>query len=145
MAGISMKILGIQELIKNLEEAGERGILAVGSGLYLEGNNIISDSMKQVPVDLGALKNSRYVTLPNISGKNVTVEIGFGGTAKDYAEIIHERTDFKHPGGGNAKYLQNPLNKAKSGFAKNVTHFAARAFQQNKGASKASGMPEKPK
>lgn len=143
-SGISMQIIGLKELIKNLEDAGDRGKKAVGAGLYLEANNIIADSLREVPVDLGALKNSRYVTLPNVSGNNISIELGFGGAGtKDYAVIQHERTDFKHPEGGKAKYLQDPINKAASGFAKNVTNFTARAFNANKGATKTS-VPEKP-
>lgn len=142
-AGISMEIIGLKEMLKNLVDAGDRGKKAVGAGLYLEANNIIADSLREVPVDLGALKNSRYATLPNVSGANVTVEIGYGGSAKEYAVIIHERTDYKHPEGGKAKYLQDPVNKAASGFAKNVTNFSAHAFNANKGAKK-TNIPLKP-
>lgn len=144
MASVSMKITGMAELIKNLEAAGERGKKAVGCGLYLEGNNILSDSKKEVPVDLGALKNSGYITLPQISGNNIAVEMGYGGSAKRYAAIQHERTDFKHPDGGKAKFLVDPLYKAKSGFGKNVTQYAARAFAQDKGATP-SGTPTEPR
>lgn len=139
-----MRIFGTQKLINNLKEAGPRGIKAVGAGLYLEGNNIMGDSKKQAPVDIATLKNSGYVTLPDVSGNNVTVELGFGGPAKKYAVIQHERTDFKHPEGGKAKYLQDPLMSAAGGFAKNVNNYASHAFAANKGANKVSGMPDKP-
>lgn len=140
-----MHIIGTKELIKNLEDAKERGRKAAGAGLYLEANNIIGDSLREVPVDHSALENSRYVTLPKFIGSDVIVEIGYGGSAKEYAEIQHERTDFKHPAGRKAKYLQDPINKAASGFSKNVNHFASRAFAENKGASAFPGMDQKPK
>ena len=143
-SGISMKILGLKKVLDNLKDAGPRGTKAMGVGLYLEGNNIMADSKREAPHDIGTLETSGYVTLPHISGKTVTVEIGYGGSAEAYAEIQHERTDLKHQGGKKAKYLQDPMNKAKSGFTKNVNHFAAQAFQANKGASKVSGMPDKP-
>lgn len=144
MSSVSMKIVGTNELIKNLQAAGDRGVKAVGCGLYTEAQNIMTDSLKQVPVDVGNLKNSRYVTMPQVSGQTITVEMGYGGAAKKYAEIVHERTDFKHPQGGKAKYLVDPLMSAKSGLAKNVAHFAAKAFQANKGASP-TGTPQEPR
>lgn len=143
-SGVTMRILGMQKLINNLKAAGPRGTKAIGAGLYLEGNNIMGDSKKQVPVDFGALKNSGYVTLPVMSGNNVAVELGYGGAARDYVIPQHERTDFKHPEGGKAKYLQDPLMSAAGGFAKNVNNYASHAFAANKGANKVSGMPDKP-
>lgn len=143
-SGISMQIIGLKDLIKNLEDSGERGKRAVGAGLYLEANNIMRDSKKEAPIDIGNLKNSGYVTLPNISGNTVTVEIGYGGPAKEYAEIQHERTDFKHPEGGKAKYLQDPLNTASNNFSKNVTYFTAKAFTLNQSAKKRSNIPTDP-
>lgn len=143
-AGITMQITGTKKVILNLNKAGTRGIKAVGAGLYLEGNNIISDSLPQVPVDQSALKNSKYVTLPEITAQNITVELGYGGEAKEYAVVQHEHTEFKHPGGGKAKFLQDPMYAAMGGFTKNVLHFAQKAFQLGIGAKKTS-VPDKPK
>lgn len=144
MSRVSMKIVGTSELIKNLQAAGPRGVKAVGAGLYVEAQNILTEAKKEVPVDLGTLKNSGYATLPVISGQNVTVELGFGGSAKDYAVIQHERTDFNHPGGGKAKFLQDPLYRAKSGLGKNVANYAERAFAANQGAQQ-TDVPQTPR
>ncbi|MDD5229913.1 MAG: hypothetical protein PHC43_01135 [Candidatus Marinimicrobia bacterium] len=143
-AGFNVKIVGTKQIIENLRKAGSRGVKAVAGGLYLGANNIMRDSKKEVPVDLGTLKNSGYVTMPEISGDNVKVELGYGGEAKDYAVVQHEHTEFKHPEGGKAKFLQDPLYAAAGGFAKNVTHFAKKLFDANQGVQK-TGMPESPK
>ena len=60
------------------------------------------ESLQQVPRDTGALAESCEVI---VNGKEGAV--GYG---TEYAVIQHERTDFAHPNGGNAKYLENPMN-----------------------------------
>jgi hypothetical protein len=139
-----MKIVGTNELIKNLQAAGPRGVKAVGCGLYLMGNNVLSEAKKECPVDTGIMKNSGYVTLPQVSGNNVVVECGFGGASKAYVVRQHEDVTLNHPGGGNAKFLQNPLYRAKGSLGKNVANYAERAFVQNQGASP-TDMPQKPR
>jgi hypothetical protein len=100
-------------------------------------------SKRIVPVDVGTLKGSGYVTLPNMQNNNIIVEQGFGGEAKDYAIVQHERTDFHHPGGGEAKYLEKPMMAQTSTFSHDVGAIARKAFEANQGAIKGP-HPETP-
>lgn len=133
-AGMNMNITGLNEALKNFNKVPDRVIQALGGGMYLEMGNVMTDSKREVPVDLGALKGSGYVTLPEVKGNQIIVEAGYGGPAKEYAVVQHEHTEYNHPDGGKAKYLQDPMMRHKSSFAKKAVDFARRLFALNAGA-----------
>lgn len=77
---------------------------------------IFADSQEQVPVldgpeqlkragasDPGELKRSGDVTM---EPENFRAAIAY---KTPYASLQHERMDYKHPSGGNAKFLERPL------------------------------------
>ncbi len=97
-----------------------KALEALAAGVYREGETIMTKSKRVVPVDLGTLKNSGFVEEPKISKNAVTVTLGYGGAAKAYALVQHERTDLNHPGQGEPKYLERPVNEAEQGFGKRV-------------------------
>lgn len=101
---------GLDAVLAALGRLPEQTLKAAGGFLYREGEAIIRDAKENyVPVDLGVLRDSGHVGLPQITGSNATVEIGFGGAAQDYAAIVHEDLEANHPNGGGAKYLELPL------------------------------------
>ena len=93
-------------------------------------------SAKQiVPVDLGNLKNSGFVSLPEVgpNRKTVTVILAFGGPAGSgnhdnktnkepvgYAIIQHFDCTLNHPGHGQCRYLSKPVNRARKGLQNRV-------------------------
>lgn len=88
----------------------------VGDAIYAEAELIMTDSKDNyVPVDIGTLKASGYVNEPEEVGHKVSVELGYGGEADDYAWVQHERLDFHHEV-GEAKYLETPFNEAVNGL-----------------------------
>lgn len=106
--------------------------IKVGRALYREGNRIITRSKQEfVPVVTGNLRSSGYVELPQANGTEVTVTIGFGGAAAAYAAMVHENPRSGNTGGvsprgrpyknfstvGQWKYLEQPMNEARPGFA----------------------------
>lgn len=106
---ISFELLGIDKLLMKLGIAASPATAAAVAGpLYREAQGILSDSQPLVPVEFGTLKGSGHVTMPTVSIHGVEVTIGYGGAARDYAIIQHERLDFQHPRGGQAKYLEQP-------------------------------------
>lgn len=130
---VKTKVLGAKEVAHNLTVAGDRWRHAVEAGLYMAANNIMARSKRLVPVDLGALKGSGYVTLPQRSPSKTLVEMGYGGTAKDYAVPQHERLDFKHPDGGQAKYLSTAVDEKESTLASDILKLAKANFAHNQG------------
>ena len=109
-----MSVRGIQNGLTELH----RAMRAKGAqGLYEAGQMIVTDAKRRVPVDLGNLKGSGYVTAPTATPGGTNVEVGFGGPAADYAIYVHEDLSAHHPV-GEAKYLENAVEaKAPAAFA----------------------------
>lgn len=85
-----------------VREGGEQGV-------NLAAEHLLGTSRAQVPKDEGTLERSGAVT-PN--GLHATVSYD-----TPYAVIQHEATDFHHPRGGNAKYLEQPMGAERATMA----------------------------
>lgn len=103
---------GTEELAAALRQAGERAPAAFAGVLYREAERIMAKSKEIVPVDTGALKGTGHVQLPEVNGPEISVTLGFGGPAVDYAVIVHEDTMLRHTPGQQAKYLEQPMLEA---------------------------------
>lgn len=114
---VNFKVQGLASILSGLRTEPARVNTAMAGALYKEANKIMTRSKELVPVDTGALKNSGYVELPKVEGNTVTVEMGYGGPAAPYALRQHEDLALNHPNGGQALYLAQPFNEAKSGMA----------------------------
>lgn len=99
------------------------------SAVYKETNEIATEAKKIVPVDEGILKNSGFATLPEKNGDVISSSVGFGGPAGTgnvgnetnsedvgYAVRVHEDLEAHHTV-GQAKYLEVPLKRARSGMS----------------------------
>lgn len=106
---IHVQIEGIPASVlcmKNMEEVAGRSL---AKSLYQEGEIIMGQSKKLVPVKDGNLISSGHVQLPKRMGKSGwLIEIGYGGPSAPYALVQHENLWYKHPGGRIAKYLERP-------------------------------------
>ena len=131
---------GKDAVLKKLQEAMARQRKALEAGLYAAGNNVGTQAKETAPHDDGALRGSIYTTLPVRQGARITVEVGAGGPAEDYAVIQHERLDFKHEVGG-PKFLERALHSVDIlGVAQRV---AKAAFESGSGP-KGGGLPKTP-
>lgn len=126
----SVSVVGGAKLRRALRGLAHNASRALGAGLYLEGNNIMADAKERAPLDLGTLRGSGYVTTPHTSGHETTVELGFGGPAKDYAVVQHEELGFLHPEGGEAKYLERAVDARSANAARNIGAFAIAALKR---------------
>ena len=76
---------------------------------------------------LPILRSTGYVELPTEDGGTVSVELGYGGVAGKgkgakevgYAVYVHENLEAHHPV-GQAKYLEQPVNQAKSDMGSRI-------------------------
>lgn len=109
----TLKLEGIEDVRKALKHENKKIREAMRAAVYQEGVSIMGQSVVQVPVETGRLRATHYVTLPNRDG---VVEIGYGTV---YALPVHERLSVNHPH-GKAKFLQDPLNKARRGYIKRI-------------------------
>ena len=119
------KLTGAAELRRELRRLQKAYPEAVQAGLVEEAYAIEAASVALVPVDTGRLRATHYVSAPEEKGDDVTVEIGYG---TDYAVYVHERLELTHKSPTQAKFLQQPLEAARSGFfARLAARIRARA------------------
>jgi len=81
------------------------------------GRQILALAQSLVPVESGALRDSGYMRIVQKGKSKGTVEIGF---KQPYAKWIHERADVSHPGGGQAKFLEQPAREQESNFIERI-------------------------
>lgn len=97
----------------------------VADALYMVAEEIMTDAKTNyVPVVTGNLRRSGFVDHPIINGQNVSVILGFGGAAIQYAVAVHE-----YPasyGQGKNKYLTKPMNAAAPKIPARIATFMRR-------------------
>lgn len=82
-------------------------------GLLRAGEHLRGEAVERCPVEHGPLRNSARVH--ELAGLRVAVSFGGendgddGESTNDYAVVQHEALEFRHPNGGQAKYLEEPL------------------------------------
>lgn len=121
-AKVTVRLTGIGQLKRALEAGGDRALRLAAEALYQEGERIMTKSKEQCPVDTGNLRSTGHVELPVVKGKRVTVELGYGGPAADYAEVVHEDLTAHHTV-GKAKYLEDPMREAADGLADRLASY----------------------
>jgi hypothetical protein len=88
---IIIKVKGLDEFYKLLQQSGKQAPQLAGQCLYPECEIIMTDSKdKYCPVLTGALRTTGRVGEPAVEGKSVTCELSYGGPAAPYALAVHE-------------------------------------------------------
>jgi len=132
MAGtFDARVEGLDRLLADLRDYPEQAARAVAAALFREAEETVTDAKRLTPVDEGVLRSSGHVRPPVYSADGVDVEAGFGGPAGagnrgetnpedvGYALIVHEDLTAHHAV-GQAKYLEAPLNRRRSGVTARV-------------------------
>lgn len=130
---MSFKLTGADQMRRRLQQIAKKVPDRLAAALYVEAEKISTDSARNyVPVREGVLRASRYVKKPEIKGRAVSVEIGYGGAASAYAIAVHENpsrydppswegvTVTFRPAGRGPKYLERPLKEALKGMAERL-------------------------
>lgn len=113
---VNIEFVNKATLVRLLAQAGPRAADAIGRGLYEEAAVIFAKSQAEVPHDTGVLMSSGQVHPPSIAGEDIVVEITYGGAASAYAKYQHETENLRHDPGRKDHYLEDPFDKAVSGF-----------------------------
>lgn len=124
----SFKLEGTKRMKAKIDRIARDFPDAMAAALKIEAELIMAASKKHyVPVDEGTLRNSGTVSDPERSGKDISVRLGFGGAADDYAVAVHETPSIHDPptwrgkevkfgpGERGRKYLEKPLLAAIDG------------------------------
>lgn len=101
MARPAVTVTGIENVLRELNRRTSAIQNATNQSLQDVAFEIMSKAQELAPLDTGDLRGSGYAEV-----KNMNIELGFKAP---YALVQHERMDFKHPKGGQAKYLERPL------------------------------------
>lgn len=134
----NVRVTGLDRLMRVLLRGSDRAIDATRRALYEEAQIILGKAVRIVPFEHGTLAGSGMVHDPVVQGRDVLVEISFGGPAKDmrprnksgdaggsvnvgYALIQHENMTFRHAPGRRAKYLQEPVEQSQKGLQDKLT------------------------
>jgi hypothetical protein len=108
VAGLRLRggLAGAKEVQREIKRLTKAAPQAVARALYQQGFEVQAAAVRLAPVEAGVLRSSGYVSPPEQEGGGPSVEVGFGTV---YAAVQHEREDFHHPRGGEAKYLQKAV------------------------------------
>jgi hypothetical protein len=130
----SRQITGGKELQAKMRKLGPAATKAAAGSLFRSAEKIMTTSKEKfVPVDVGNLRASGHVALPEIKGEDVKVTLGYGGPAgignqggdtnqKDvgYAVHVHENPDAWHRPPTQWKYLEQPMKDAEKEIVKDL-------------------------
>ena len=95
---------------------------ALTQALTEEMQIVFRQSQREVPVRTGALKGSGRIDGPRHTGPGqVTVEVGYGGAASAYARVQHNDRSLRHPGGGKAGFVSDPVLERTKTLRRNLS------------------------
>jgi len=114
-----VQLRGLDKLIQQIDR-GIKPQQNLARAVYAEATTVLNESKKIVPVDDGFLKNSGKVEAPEISPRETSVEISYGGAAAPYALYVHEDPDARHAPGKTYKFLEIPAMAHSDKFARGV-------------------------
>jgi hypothetical protein len=111
---------GGEQLNANLTTVAKRTREACIRAMLEEGSVQMAKMVSRTPLDEGTLILSYRIVVEE-DGELVHCRITCGVPgAEAYAWIQHERLDFKHPKGGQAKYMESVLWEGRAQIPKNI-------------------------
>ena len=93
--------------MKSAGDAADARQKAAAAALTIIGEDLLGKAQREAPVDEGTLRGSGQSKV-TVTPAGVEVEVSF---ATPYAARQHEEATWKHPKGGKAKYLEDPLKE----------------------------------
>lgn len=103
---------GLDALKKAMSKQGvDETKVVLKMALYQEAQLIMAKSLRLVPVDTSALKQSGGIQPPVTRGDHISVQMGYGGAASAYALKQHEDLSLQHKAGKQAKFLETPARE----------------------------------
>lgn len=96
-------------------------------GITMGMEHVLQISQQLVPNDEGTLERTGRVV---VDEKALTGAVTYGeGGAEPYAAIQHENLDYHHPGGRQAKFLEQPMHEEREVVAQIVAAQIRRALR----------------
>lgn len=90
---VRVRVTGSAEMRRAIQAAGARALQLTAQACYLEAERVMAKSKQEVAVGVdGVLRGSGFVRPPELAGTKITVTLGYGGAAQQYALAVHEGT-----------------------------------------------------
>lgn len=131
---VSFEINGIKELQGNCERQIVRVRREAARCCLEEAEEIMMESLSEVPSETGALASSGFVEQDadgdctfGYGGTHAVVNDKTGQSTDEYMVAVHERMDVVHPH-GKAKFLEDPVNRHKMKLEDTFLRKLRRAF-----------------
>jgi len=112
----SVNITGLNQVVANLQAIENQVNAKVKQAVSEVCLDLQGKAQLLAPVDSGDLRGSASTQITE-SGNTITGKIGFG---VEYALIQHETLWFRHPRGGQAKYLENPMKENETRYVAHI-------------------------
>lgn len=106
---MTFRLTGTQAMAKAMEKAAKNGRNGAVRGLELGARQVLDVSNSQVPHEVGDLERDGAASVDSATLKSA-VSYGRNAETAEYAVPQHERMDYRHDPGRNAKYLENAFN-----------------------------------
>ncbi len=127
-------VTGLNSVLQNLSKAKTVLAAGVGRGLKKGGLHLLKATDKYTPVQLGNLRNSKFVR--NVGGSGFDVDVIVGFTA-DYAAVVHEDMEKAHGEKFNIRHAEEiaaaagtPRGTAKGGMFARGEHQQAKFLER---------------
>lgn len=118
MSGFELK--GSDEMARKIADAAAGARRGNVRGLELAGQHILGVSNSQVPHEVGDLERDGAASV-DPDTLRAAVTYGRNAETAKYAVPQHERMDYRHDAGRNAKYLENAFNSERQVVAQIIT------------------------
>ncbi len=121
------KLTGVAEMARKIQSISSKLPYSAAAALRMEAEIEMTEAKRRCPRSPGGgtLRASGFVAEPTQEGRKISVVLGFGGAARDYAVAVHEHLsehsppswqgkeelDWTIPGTG-PKFLEGPLKES---------------------------------
>jgi len=113
----NVEFTGIDNVIGGFDGAIDKGSKGVIQAVNDAGGNLLAESIKEVPHDIGTLQGTGNASEPKIVGTDIEVEVGYN---TPYAARLHEHPEYHFQKGRKGKYLEDPLKRMASTYKKDI-------------------------
>lgn len=112
----------LRRVIGRIHLKGEKMKRQAATFLFQRGEEVMEESKRECPVDTGTLRSSGFVHSPDVERGEMSVALGYGGAAAEYAIFVHEDLTAHHPV-GKAKFLEDPIRREVPRLARDLAEF----------------------
>lgn len=120
---MNIEIQGFRELQDALRKMPDNAHGAVSKELKIIAADLRGRGQRLAPIEYGDLRGSAF---DEVDGLDATI-----GFTEPYALRQHEEITYRHPKGGQAKYLENPYKENAGKYAKAIGEAAKKAVDKH--------------